>query len=193
MVHDGIGDPSALAARHPDLVIAPAGTPSAAADALSARLHAPVYVPDGSNPRAIEHDALSVSAVAGDGDAGAALVDQVRRGLARVGREAAALPPVRVFVDRGAFYTIGRNQLGHALLGLAGGIDVASDASVDAPYPLSKLGQAAPQAYLAVRGSGTSTAGAARPPHDPQPSGGAQRQLPRDPGRTARPTPAPGS
>ncbi len=73
-------------------------------------------------------------------------------------------PSVRVFIDRGFFYTIPPGGLAADLVRLAGGSNVASSVAPGRPMRPRSLRRAAPQVYLAVVGSGTTLAGLRRSP-----------------------------
>jgi cobalamin transport system substrate-binding protein len=143
---------------HPDLILAPA---SLAGDAttLGSQLHVPVYVGGNGSLEGIEHDVAQIGVLTGFAVRGRTLVQHMQDRIAAIRKAVGQEPPVRVFVDNGFFYTIDPNGPAAQLLSIAGGINVASDAEPGKPYPLSKLRAAAPQAYLAVAGRGTTLAG----------------------------------
>jgi iron complex transport system substrate-binding protein len=96
---------------------------------------------------------VAVGALVGSGGRGRAAAARLRGAVARVRRLVHGRPRARVFVDRGARFTIDPNGIGAALIRLAGGVDVATKASVDAEFGLSRLRKAAPTVYLAVPGA----------------------------------------
>ena len=157
---DSSGRPEAGRIRrlHPDLLLAPASLAGEATD-LAAQLHVPVYVGGDGTLRGIEHDVAQVGVVTGFAVRGRTLVQNMQERVAAIRHAVDAEPPVRVFVDNGFFYTIDPTGPAGDLISLAGGIDVAADAEPGKPYPLSKLREAKPQAYLAVAGRGTTLAG----------------------------------
>jgi iron complex transport system substrate-binding protein len=153
----GQPDVGRIAALHPDLVLAAPGTPAAQAASLQARLHVPVYVPDQSSARGIEHDMLAVAGLVGRAGPGRALIGAMRSRIARVRRLVGSRPAVSVFVDRGGRMTISSHGLGVLLLSLAGGTDAAAGATPGRPYPLARLRGSPPAVYLSVKGTGAAT------------------------------------
>ncbi len=140
----------------PQLVLLPTGYSGRAVAQLARTLQAPVYVAESSSLPGIEHDLLALGAVTSSADAARGVAQRMQAQVARLSTLVSALPRVRVFVDRGAFFTIAPGGITADLIGLAGGTNAAADATGAAPYPLRLLRTAAPQAYLAVRGVGTS-------------------------------------
>jgi cobalamin transport system substrate-binding protein len=157
---DPSGRPQANRIRrlHPDLLLAPAALAGEATD-LGAQLHVPVYVGGDGTLRGIEHDVSQVGVLTGFAVRGRTLVQNMQERVAGIRRAVGAEPPVPVFVDNGFFYTIDPASPAGDLITMAGGVDVAADAQPGKPYPLSKLRDAKPQAYLAVAGRGTTLAG----------------------------------
>jgi ABC-type Fe3+-hydroxamate transport system substrate-binding protein len=157
------GEPnmSKLAALHPDLVLAPA-TLSESAASLSKRLGAPVYVAGAGTLTSIEHDVSEVGVLTGNAERARELVARMEHRVAAIRRDVGGEPPVPVFVDDGFFYTIDPTSPVNDLITIAGGTNVAADAQPGRPYPIAKLRAAAPQAYLAVAGRGTTLAGLRR-------------------------------
>ena len=134
------------------------------ATTLAANLHVPVYLGGDGSLHDIEHDVAQLGVLTGFADRGRTLVGHMQERVAAIRRGVGTEPPVRVFVDNGFFYTIDPAGPAGALITLAGGLDVAADAELGKPYPLSKLRAAQPQAYLAVAGRGTTLSGLRRSP-----------------------------
>jgi iron complex transport system substrate-binding protein len=155
-------DLARLRRLHPDLVLAPPGTETAAAAQLSHELGAAVYVASPGSISGIEHDVDQVGAMTGDAAAGQAVVRQMQADVHRVQSAVHGTAPVPVFVDEGFFYTIDPTGTAARLLALAGGKNVAADAVGGRPYPLAKLRAGAPEVYLAFAGRGVSLAGLRR-------------------------------
>jgi len=158
----GAPDVSKLRRLHPDLVLAPASTSTAAAATLSREVGAPVYVAGPGSISGIEHDVDQIGAMTGDAAAGQAVVRQMQADVRKVQSAVRGTAPVKVFVDEGFFYTIDPTGTAAKLIALAGGANVAADAAAGRPYPLAKLRAAAPEAYLAFAGRGISLAGLRR-------------------------------
>ena len=152
---NGVPDDAKIAALHPSLVLAPAGTTPSQAAVMAHTLGAPVYAPGSPSVRGVEQDILSVAALVGLADNGHAVVGKIRSQLARAAALARSTPRMRVFVDLGGRRTIAPNSIGAELLHLAGGVNAAPDAAADTPYPVARLRLAAPAVYLATRGSTT--------------------------------------
>jgi iron complex transport system substrate-binding protein len=155
VMSNGVPDDAKIAALHPSLVLAPSTTSPSQASDLTRRLGAPVYVAGAPSVRGVEHDILSVAALAGLADNGHDVIGRIRSQLARIAALTRSEPRVRVFVDLGRRKTIPPNGIGAELLRLAGGINAAPDASPDTPYPLARLRRAAPSWYLATPGAAT--------------------------------------
>jgi iron complex transport system substrate-binding protein len=151
-------DMAVLRRARPDLVLVPASLGDRAAE-LSRALGAPVYVGGDGTVQAIEHDVGGIAVLTGNAAQGQHVVGRMQDRAAAVRRAVAGEPPVPVFVDQGFFYTIDPNGPLSALIRMAGGVDVATDAQPGRPYPVSRLRSEQPQAYLAVSGRGTTLAG----------------------------------
>jgi iron complex transport system substrate-binding protein len=160
---DGRPDARRIRRLRPDLILAPAALASEATG-LAAQLHVPVYVGGSGTLRDIEHDIAQVGVLTGFAERGRTLVAHMQERVGAIRQAVGSQAPVRVFVDNGFFYTIDPNGPAGDLIDLAGGIDVAADAQLGKPYPLSKLRAAKPQAYLAVTGRGTTLAGLRKSP-----------------------------
>lgn len=150
---------SALRRARPDLVLAPASLGTAEVGSLQRTLHAPVYVAGDGTVAQIEHDVAAIGVLTGHAAAGQALVAHMHSRVAAVRRAIAGEDPIPVFVDEGFFYTIDPHGPVSALITMAGGVDVAADATAGKPYPVARLRAAEPEAYLAVTGRGTTLAG----------------------------------
>jgi len=160
---DGRPDAKRIRRLTPDLILAPASLATDAAG-LGAELHVPVYVGGRGTLHDIEHDVAQLGVLTGFAERGRTLVGNMQERVAAIRQAVGSQPPVRVFVDNGFFYTIDPNGPAGDLIKLAGGVDVAADAVLGKPYPLSKLRAAKPQAYLAVTGRGTTLAGLRKSP-----------------------------
>ena len=160
---DGRPDVKQIRRLHPDLILAPA-TLASEATGLAGQLHVPVYVGGNGTLHDIEHDVAQVGVLTGFAERGRTLVGHMQQRVGAIRQAVGSQAPVRVFVDNGFFYTIDPNGPAGDLIELAGGVDVAADAQLGKPYPLSKLRAAKPQAYLAVTGRGTTLAGLRKSP-----------------------------
>ena len=165
VVVDSSGRPEASRIRklNPDLILAPQSM-AGEATALASNLHVPVYLGGDGTLHGIEHDIAQVGVLTGFAVRGRTLVQHMQQRVAAIHRSVDTEPPVRVFVDNGFFYTIDPAGPAGDLITLAGGLNVAADAELGRPYPLSKLRAAQPQAYLALAGRGTTLSGLRRSP-----------------------------
>jgi iron complex transport system substrate-binding protein len=155
-------DTARLRRLRPDLVLAPHTLAAADADRLSRALRVPVYVAGAGTVADIEHDVDQVGAITGNAAAAALQVRHMQKDVHRVQSAVSGTPPVPVFVDQGFFYTIDPGGTGAKLLALAGGSNVAADATPGQPFPLDRLRAAGPQVYLAIAGRGVTLAGLRR-------------------------------
>jgi len=153
---------SRLRRLRPDLVLASNNLSGADADRLSHTLGVPVYVAGDGTVAAVEPDIDQVGAMTGNATAAASQVRHMQKDVRIVKGQISGTPPVPVFVDQGFFYTIDPNSTAAKLIELAGGTNVAADASAGEPFPLDRLRAAAPQVYLAIAGRGVTLAGLRR-------------------------------
>lgn len=155
----GVPSVARLRRLHPDLVLAGNNLSAAAAAQLSRSVGAPVYVASAGTVPGVEHDIDQIGAMTGNAAAGATLVRRMQTQLHGVTTALAGMPPVRVFVDEGFFFTIDPTGTAASLIALAGGRNVAGAVTPGKPFPLSQLRAAAPLAYLAFAGRGVTLAG----------------------------------
>jgi iron complex transport system substrate-binding protein len=150
-----VTDTTRIESLRPALVLLPATESAADADALSHTLGVPVYVASYGSVAAIEHDAGQLGLATGQGAAGGALVARMSTEVAALRRALRGRPPTPVFLDAGLLIPVPQSQLLDNLLQTAGGTDVAAGASTSQPFPAARLRAAAPQAFVAVQGRGT--------------------------------------
>jgi iron complex transport system substrate-binding protein len=154
----------ALRQARADMIVVPSTWAAPDADRVSQRLDAPVYVAGGRSVVGVEHDIAELGLATGRAARAQTLVAGLRERVDSVRRAVESEPPVRVFVDKGFFFTIDPHGLAADLLRLAGGKNVAPDASLGTPVSPRLLRSSAPQAYLAYSTSSTSLAGLRRSP-----------------------------
>jgi iron complex transport system substrate-binding protein len=148
-------DTARIRALRPDLVLLPATASAGSADALSRTLGAPVYVAGYGSVAAIEHDVDELGLATGRAAQGGALAARMTARVAAIARALRGRPPTPVFLDAGLFVPVPESPLVRDLLRLAGGRNVAAGSDPQQPFPPARLRAAAPQAFVAVRGRGT--------------------------------------
>jgi len=158
LVTGGAPDMGRIRALHPDLVVAAPNTTAGQAASMATQLHAPVYVPEQSTVRGIEHDMLAVAGLVGRAAPGRRLIGGLQERIAQLQRSLRSRPAVSVFVDRGNRMTITGHGLGLLMLSLAGGQNAAAGAAPGTPYPLARLRSSPPAVYLSVKGGGATRA-----------------------------------
>jgi ABC-type Fe3+-hydroxamate transport system substrate-binding protein len=141
---------------HPDLIVA-----SGEADPLDlararAATHAAVYVePDGSL-----HDVAGaiddIGLLTGKPVAARRLSGSLEQTRRQIAARLKGSPAVSTFVDLGGFTTAPSRSLVGDLIAGAGGTSVAGPAPEQGPFPIKRLVQLDPEAYVAI-GSGTTT------------------------------------
>jgi iron complex transport system substrate-binding protein len=141
---------------HPDLIVA-----SGEADPLDlararAATHAAVYVePDGSLDD-VAGAIDDIGLLTGRPVAARRLSGSLEQARRRVAARLEGLPAVSTFVDLGGFTTAPSRSLVGDLIAKAGGKSVAGPAPEQGPFPIRRLVQLDPEAYVAI-GSGTTT------------------------------------
>ncbi len=141
---------------HPDLIVA-----SGEADPLDlararAATHAAVYVePDGSLDD-VAGAIDDIGLLTGRPVAARRLSGSLEQTRRRVAARLEGLPAVSTFVDLGGFTTAPSRSLVGDLIERAGGTSVAGPAPEQGPFPIRRLVQLDPEAYVAI-GSGTTT------------------------------------
>jgi iron complex transport system substrate-binding protein len=153
-----------LVAAQPDVVLAPPGIGEARLRAIARRTGAGVYVASIGSVDGAQHDLLELGLMTGRAPRARRLVAAMEQREQAVIQAVAGDPPVRVFVDRGYFYTISPESLGARLIEHAGGENVAAGADPARSYPIRRLRAARPQVYLALTTAGTTLAGLRRSP-----------------------------
>jgi iron complex transport system substrate-binding protein len=141
---------------HPDLIVASGESDPLDLARARAATHAAVYVePDGSLDDvagAIDDIGLLTGRPVAARRLSGALEQTRRRIAARVKGD----PAVSTFVDLGGFTTAPSRSLVGDLIGRAGGTSVAGPAPEQGPFPIKRLVQLDPEAYVAI-GNGTTT------------------------------------
>jgi iron complex transport system substrate-binding protein len=156
MLSQGEPDIKALRRVSPDLILAPMKVVPTAEDAnrLALRIGANVYVVRGTTVDGVLEDTLQLGLMTGKAEQSRSIVAGIDAELARIHGAVSGLPKVPTFVDVGFRYTIDPEQLPGDLLRLAGGVNVAADASPGTRIRLADLLSAAPQAWISVKGQG---------------------------------------
>jgi|tagenome__1003787_1003787.scaffolds.fasta_scaffold20987917_6 iron complex transport system substrate-binding protein len=166
LTEDGKPNLKAISRSGAELVLVPASLAGSAAEAdrLSRQLGMEVYVTDRDSVKGIEHDILQLGLMTGHGSQARAVFADMQSAINKVTMSYADQPPVKVFVDKGYFYTIPDQGLAADLIRLAGGDNVAAGTSPSDPLTPQQLRDMAPEVYLAVAGSGVTLQGLRRSP-----------------------------
>jgi iron complex transport system substrate-binding protein len=141
---------------HPDLIVA-----SGEADPLDlararAATHAAVYVEPDSSLDDVAGAIDDIGLLTGRPVAARRLSGSLERARRRVAARLAGYPAVSTFVDLGGFTTAPSRSLVGDLVASADGKSVAGPAPEQGPFPIRRLVQLDPEAYVAV-GTGTTT------------------------------------
>jgi cobalamin transport system substrate-binding protein len=141
---------------HPDLIVA-----SGEADPLDlararAATHAAVYVEPDSSLDDVAGAIDDIGLLTGRPVAARRLSGSLERARRRVAARLAGYPAVSTFVDLGGFTTAPSRSLVGDLVANADGKSVAGPAPEQGPFPIRRLVQLDPEAYVAV-GTGTTT------------------------------------
>ena len=143
---------------HPDLIVA-----SGEADPLDlararAATHAAVYVePDGSLDD-VAGAIDDIGLLTGRPVAARRLSGSLEQTRRRIAARLAGFPAVSTFVDLGGFMTVPSRSLIGDLIAKAGGKSVAGPAPEQGPFPIRRLVQLDPEAYVAIGGGTTALA-----------------------------------
>jgi len=140
----------------PDLIVA-----SGEADPLDlararAATHAAVYVEPDSSLDDVAAAIDDIGLLTGRPVAARRLSGSLEQARRRVAARLASFPAVSTFADLGGFMTISSRSLIGDLIAKAGGTSIAGPAPEQGPFPIRRLVQLDPEAYVAV-GSGTTT------------------------------------
>jgi ABC-type Fe3+-hydroxamate transport system substrate-binding protein len=141
---------------HPDLIVA-----SGEADPLDlararAATHAAVYVEPDSSLDDVAGAIDDIGLLAGRPVAARRLSGSLEQTRRQIAARLKGVPAVSTFVDLGGFTTASSRSLIGDLIARAGGTSVAGPAPEQGPFPIKRLVQLDPEAYVAI-GSGTTT------------------------------------
>jgi ABC-type Fe3+-hydroxamate transport system substrate-binding protein len=138
----------------PDLIVASAETdPLDLARARSAT-HAAVYVEPGSSVGNVVQAIGDLGLLTGRAVQARRLTARIEAKRQAVAKAVAGSPLVSVFVDSGGYSTISTRTLLGDLIELAHGKSVAGASPEQGPFPVTRLRELDPDAYLATAGSG---------------------------------------
>jgi cobalamin transport system substrate-binding protein len=156
MISQGEPDIKALRRANPDLILAPATILKTRDDAnrLALRVGANVYVVRAVSVEGVAEDILELGLMTGRAERSREVVAEIEAELARVRDAVDGLPRVPTFVDAGFRFTIDPDELPADLLRLAGGVNVAADATPGTQLSLADLRTAAPEAWISISGQG---------------------------------------
>ncbi|MGZ4256401.1 MAG: ABC transporter substrate-binding protein [Gaiellaceae bacterium] len=141
---------------HPDLIVA-----SGEADPLDlararAATHAAVYVEADGSLDDVAGSIDDIGLLTGKPVVARRLSGSLEQTGRRVAARVKGSAPVSAFVDLGGFTTVSSRSLIGDLIAKAGGQNVAGPAPEQGPFPLKRLVQLDPEAYVAI-GAGTTT------------------------------------
>jgi ABC-type Fe3+-hydroxamate transport system substrate-binding protein len=144
----------AIRRAKPDLIVASGETdPLDLARARSAT-HAAVYVEPGSSVGNVVQAIGDIGLLTGRAVQARRLTAQIAAKRRAVAKALAGSPLVSVFVDTGGYSTISTRTLLGDLIELAHGKSVAGASPEQGPFPVARLRELDPDAYLATAGSG---------------------------------------
>jgi iron complex transport system substrate-binding protein len=143
---------------HPDLIVASSDVdPLDLARARSAT-NAAVYVTPDSSIGDVESAIGDVGLLTGRPVAARRVTAAIARDRRQVAARLGSSPTVSTFIDVGTFNTIGSRSLLGSIVAAAKGKDVAGPSPEQGPFPLKRLVELDPQAYVALSDSGTTLA-----------------------------------
>jgi ABC-type Fe3+-hydroxamate transport system substrate-binding protein len=143
----------------PDLIVASSNTDPLDLERAQTATHAAVYVQPDSSLDDVVHAIGEIGLATGRPVRARKLTAQIERTRRAIGMRLRGVPTVSVFVDTGDFATVPARSLLGDLVVEAHGRSVAGASPEPGPFPLRRLVQLAPQAYLATADSGTTLAG----------------------------------
>jgi iron complex transport system substrate-binding protein len=153
-----VGLPLVDRIRHarPDLIVASGESDPLDLARARAATHAAVYVePDGSLDE-VAGAIDDIGLLTGRPVAARRLSGSLEQTRRQVAARLAGFPAVSTFVDLGGFMTVPSRSLIGDLIAKAGGKSVAGPAPEQGPFPVKRLVQLDPEAYVAI-GRGTTT------------------------------------
>ncbi len=142
----------------PDLIVASSDADPLDLARARAATHAAVYVEPDSSLEDVEHAIGQIGLLTGTPVAARRVTASIVHARNRVAARLSGFPVVSAFVDLGNFTTVpGRSLIGDLLVE-AHGRSVAGSSPEQGPFPLGRLAQLNPQAYIALAGTGTTLA-----------------------------------
>jgi len=139
---------------HPDLIVASSSAdPLDLARARSAT-HAAVYVTPESSLADIERGIGDIGLLTGRPVVARQVAAGIESTRNRIAAKLSGSPVVRTFVDLGDFATVGSRGLIGDIVSDARGSDVAGPSPEQGPFPLKRLAQLDPKAYVVVSTNG---------------------------------------
>jgi ABC-type Fe3+-hydroxamate transport system substrate-binding protein len=139
---------------HPDLIVASSDAdPLDLARARSAT-HAAVYVTPESSLADIERGIGDIGLLTGRPVVARQVAAAIESTRNRIATKLSGSPVVQTFVDLGGFTTVGSRGLIGDIVSNARGSDVAGPSPEQGPFPLKRLAQLDPKAYVVVSNNG---------------------------------------
>jgi iron complex transport system substrate-binding protein len=148
----------AIRRAHPDLVVASSDTDPLDLARARATTHAQIYVEPESSIDDVVGAIGDIGLLTGKPVAARRLTAKIERERMQVATRLSGVPNVTVFIDTGDFGTVSTRSLLGDLVHEAHGDSIAGPSPEPGSFPLSRLRQLDPQAYLATSDSGRTLA-----------------------------------
>ncbi|MGB2875870.1 MAG: ABC transporter substrate-binding protein [Gaiellaceae bacterium] len=142
----------------PDLIVASSETDPLDLTRASSATHAAVYVEPDRSLRDVERAIDEIGLLTGQPVAARKVTASIEQARRRIASRLSGYPVVPAFVDLGSFNTVGSRSLLGDLVNDARGSDIAGASPEQGPFPLRRLLQLDPQAYITTSDSGTTLA-----------------------------------
>jgi ABC-type Fe3+-hydroxamate transport system substrate-binding protein len=139
---------------HPDLIVASSGADPLDLARASSATHAEVYVTPESSLGDVERAIGDVGLLTGRPVVARRLAAAIGDTRSRIVAKLSGLPVVPTFVDLGGFTTVGSRSLLGDIVSDARGKDVAGASPEQGPFPLKRLAQLDPKAYVVISNNG---------------------------------------
>ena len=149
----------AIRRARPDLIVASSDTDPLDLARARAGAHAAIYVEPGGSVDEVVDAIGNIGLLTGAPLAARRLTTAIEGKRAAVAAKLRGSPTVTVFVDTGDFSTVPSRSLLGDLIREAHGENIAGPSPEPGPFPLSRLVQLDPEAYIATSDSGRTLAG----------------------------------
>jgi ABC-type Fe3+-hydroxamate transport system substrate-binding protein len=158
---DENGNPQlqALADLRPELIVAGQSNDSLALRRMRTAVGAPVYIADGDSIAGIKRTIRELGLLTNRPLEARRLVARISQAERKVAAATEGRPVPSVFIDLGAFTTVGERSLIGELIRAAGGRSVVGPSTDPGPVPVDRLVELNPDIYLASSDAGTTLEG----------------------------------